>query len=301
MVHAAGIDQVNQALTLRFIEHFPLIKLIQVAENCEPAILEFPRKFLHNLTRAKAREMARYFRFSQVRSLNLSGDPEINSLADLGDTLMRLDHSSLVSMSFKEPWLSLRKRNSVVKRIFETWVEKPDPQKMNMWLYLTVKANEYCSNTEELVWRLFALYEQILKPYVSKKINWGNTTEDFPFTSFNSCIERNRDLLDYLRQKKYNQKTLVPGAKIFGFILKFYNSCLPGEVESILKVLGSVQDKRNMLVHQGRGISKIILNAIFSEHQTNIEDFMTGYLDPYFGVKDFGLIGDLRSEIISRL
>ena len=296
-----GLDQVNQALTLRFIEHWQALKLMQVAENSEPRLLEFPGKFLRNVTKVKAIEMAKYFRFSEVLSLNLSHNTDIALLAELGNTLMRLDYSTLVSMSSKEPWLSAMKEIPVVRSIFETWVEKPDAYRMNMWLYLTARVNAYCGNTEELLWRLFALYEQILKPYVAKKINWGNVSEEHPFNTFNACIERNRDLLEYLRNNNLKQKVLIPGASAFNHIVKFYNVGIPENVRIINKILSSLKENRNMLVHQGRGISMKKLNGVLSEFNKDLEEFFARDLDPYFGVEGFGVLGELRDDIITRL
>jgi len=300
-----GLDQVNQALTLRFIEHYPGLSLIQIAEECEPRELEFPKKFLHNLTRAKALEMAKYFRFSQVLALNLSQNKEINFLAELGETMMRLDHSTLVSMSMREPWLSAKKRITAVRKIFETLVNKPDPFKLNMWLYLTAKVNAWCGNAEELLWRLYTLHEQILKPFVAGKLQWGNPMEDKPFRDFNRCVGNNRDLLNFLNSAGRKEQFFVPGPAIFDLITRFFRKqgeTIPEELKRISGYLKLLKEERHLLIHQGRGIGMKNLEGILDEKANiSLETLFEKQMDPFYGVSGFGLIGDLQDELISRL
>jgi hypothetical protein len=136
---------------------------------------------------------------------------------------------------------------------------------------------------------------------VAKRINWGNVSEEHPFNSFNVCIERNRDLLESLREKNLKQKVLIPGASVFNHIAKFYNIGIPEDVRNINNILSSLRENRNMLVHQGRGISMKKLNEVLAEYNKDLEEFFARDLDPYFGIKGMGIFGELRDEIINRL
>lgn len=296
-----GIDQVNQALTLRLIEHYKNLKLLQVAENCEPKQLEFPDKFLHNLTRVKARELAKKFHFNEVEALNISNDKTIRLLADTGSMLMRLDFDSLIrNMNY-----GLHNVPDLIKEIYESWIRNLNSHTINKILYLTCKVHYYCENADEMLWRLYTLRELMLKPYVAKWIGWRNTSEEYPFRDLNRNIEQNRDLVRLLRNRNLNDRILKPGVHLFNVIAEYYDNNsggLPAEVRKTWRMVGRLQTGRNTLLHQGRGLNMDEITGIISEEDNlSIDELFNEYLDRMYNVQGFDLIGELRQELISLL
>ena len=65
-----GIDQINTALTLKLIEHFPgKVRYLQQPEDQSVEERKFPRKFLNNLNKAKSIELLNRFDFHAIQRL----------------------------------------------------------------------------------------------------------------------------------------------------------------------------------------------------------------------------------------
>ena len=299
-----GLDQVNQALTLRFIEHWPDLRLLQVAEDSKPRLLEFPGKFLRNVTRAKAIEMAKYFRFNQVLDLNISGDKRIKLLAEAGDCLRRLDFMELVNNSQKEPYVSGKKEIPLLRKVFYEYVETLNAGKINKLLYLSAKISAVSRNTDEFLWRLSALGEQLLKPMIISWIGWNLYNEEEPFLNFNDCIRYNDDLMIFLEKRRAVPRTgcFIPSAAIFEKIKEYYvkqGKKLPADFNEIQNILTKLRGDRNLLVHQGKASGYDALGELLKKkYQISVEELFRTKLDPFFGLSGFEIFGELRDEII---
>lgn len=298
-----GLDQVNQALTLRFIEHYHDLKLLQIAEDCEPRELDFPVKFLHNLTRAKAKEMAKKFLFNEVEALNISNDKTIKLLADTGSVIMRLDFNSLARS--RNDLTRFRNVPDIINQIHKTWTENLNSHTINKILYLTCKVHYFCENPDEMLWRLYTLRELMLKPYVAEWIGWRDTSEEYPFRDLNRNIEKNWELVRYLREHNINDKVLKPGVHLFNVITEYnrdHSRNLPREVRKTWQMIGRLQNWRNTLIHQGKGLNmNEITGVIAEEDDLSIDELFSDYLDHMYNVCDYDLLGELRKELISLL
>jgi len=283
-----GIDQINQALTLKLIENYPQLKLIQISEGKEPRILDFPRKFIQNITRLKAVEMAKHFRFAQVGLLNFAKDREIEMLSNLGKVLMQLDYSTLKDLADRNDYIRLSEKVNTVRNIFDLWAHDEDSR--NILLYLTAKVHYYNKSAEEMLWRLFTLYEQLIKARVADLLEWHNDDS----YAFFEAIRLNEKLYNHLIDR-FNGK-IEPRRHVYEAILCFFNENI-----NDIRPIQILRERRNELLHSGLGLSMEKVNKLLEQHKINLDNLFENRLDRRFGVSGFGLLGELRDEILKRL
>ena len=302
-----GIDQINQALTLRLIEYYPELKQLQVPEGRPVRELKFPEKFLFNITRHKMREMAERYHFAAVRELNLTRHVEIDLLAGLGDALVKMDRKEMSRLVFSGKYRHAVDSLPVVGKMISLFLEDENVRSVQRLVYLSARIKYEQGLAGETLWRLATLNELLLKAPVVELLDWKYPGEKKPFRSLNEAIKANNPLFEYLKKNKVFSGDFVhPSSRLYAEILAFFREKegkqFPDQsTEKLVNMLKKFLDPRNMLIHQAIGISISELDEVCKKEATDMKTLFDGHLGPYFNMQGAGLPGELKDGILSRL
>jgi len=306
-----GIDQINQALTLRLIEYFPKLVQLQIPEGGAVQELKFPEKFLFNITRHKMREMAQRYQFATIRELNLTRHVEIDLLAGIGDALVRMDKKDMRRLVCSGKFRKATESIPVAQKLIRLFLEDDSGREVLHMVYLSARIKYEQGLAGETLWRLATLNELLLKRQVVELLEWKDPGERQSFPSLNQSIQKNRELFNYLKQKKvFNGSSVRPSTRLYDEIIRFFKRekqySPDPSTENLHKILEQFLGPRNMLIHQAIGISSGELDDFCREKYKkgilpDMKALFNEHLGPYFNIQGTGILGELKDEILRRL
>ncbi len=303
-----GIDQINQALTLQFIQAYGTkLKLYQKAEKGDPIKLKFPELFLKDLNKQKLVEHLDKYNFGLIDH-SLTNDSTIKSLAAYAYNRLELKHKDLgdhfSNFIAKISNTSLSSHRRLIKPP-KKYID-PDPELMLFDLYMSAKIAHKQKRYSELLWKLFSVNENILKLRVNELM--GCEMDEVYYQGHRVSFENNK-LIEIIRN--YNPATLEyleskgfrfenPNRRLYEEILKFEIQLGKSEYQPLIKVaqrLENIVSKRNKLAHSLKSINlQNIENALGISILKLFEE-----IDQVLDVDGFDIYEEFRKEIYSKL
>lgn len=307
-----GIDQINQALTLRLIEIFEVkVKQLQKAEGSDFKELDFPSKFLGSLNKQKILKHLDDFQFGLLNEPLLEGlstKDKIYNLSRYAYQKLNLNYTAFpkgIDSKFKEP-------NSV-------WIRCKD-------LYLSAKICFKVGDYGNYLWKLFTIYENIYRSrceeYIGETQIYYDPKFDRDSKSVNSswheflqnCVSNETQLdgstlFEYVQSRKLGKNTPIninnPNKLVFKHIYIFlFSTGIIHSNEATLnekKILEDLDDSfykllnlRNKIAHNMAPVSYELLSNTLGKNKLN--DFNKS-LDELFNTSSYGIYDEIKSTI----
>ncbi|GAA4410245.1 hypothetical protein GCM10023187_34610 [Nibrella viscosa] len=295
-----GIDQINTALTLKLIEHFPgKVRYLQQPEDQEVAERKFPRKFIRNLNKAKAEELLKRYDFHAVQVLIYDKKPQL--LAQLGDNLRNL-HVKEAEQCYKQ-LLRAKYSHPTIGAYWES-VDKKGIYKIRQeLLFLNALIEKEQSQYNETLLRLRTLGEVLLGPNVIDYLKITDLTQN---ASFGSAIRRVDGLQRYLMDKQsMPDGGWIPDYKTLRNIYNYrYLQCTdekPVQLTRLTEQITCFDKLRNKLIHSALPVTRNDLENALMTKQTSLDQLIID-LRTFFGLANGKEIFDtIRDEIIHLL
>lgn len=297
-----GIDQINQALTLQFIQAYRhKLKLYQKAEGAEPIILEFPKLFLNDLNKHKIVEHLEKYNFGLIDTY-LTANPIIKNLAIYANNRLELKHDQLKNSYdnlIGKPDLQLLFKNNVLT------IPKDELSKLKD-LFLSAKIAHRQKKINEMLWKLFTLNENLLKVKVDTLMNIS-MDDFFKGGQLNNAI--NQPMVDFLNSKNPQIVNELKARNIwlnnpsrYIYLVIVENFVKNGEKDllnfiNVAKDLEKLADQRNSLAHK---LGSTNTNAISHKLGTSIENLFEK-LSTILNIKGFGIYDDISLAISKQL
>lgn len=297
-----GIDQINQALTLQFIQAYRhKLKLYQKAEGAEPIILEFPKLFLNDLNKQKIFEHLEKYNFGLIDSY-LTANPIIKNLSLYANNRLELKHDQL-----KNSYDNLIGKASLQGLFRNNVLTLPKDEMTKLTdLFLSAKIAYRQKKINEMLWKLFTLNENLLK--VKVDILLGTSMDKFYVGSQSKDVE-NQPMVDFLNEKNpkfvetLNEKNIWlnnPSRFIYLALLGVLIQEGQSELSSFVNIAESLEklaQQRNTLAHK---LGSTDINAINAKLGINI-DVLFSKLDSILEIEDFGIYDSIKSAITNQL
>lgn len=312
-----GIDQINQALTLRLIEVFrDKLNLYQVQEGHEQAVRrEFVNLFLKNIYRHQLIMLVKEYDFHTVlkeSAYNSSAllSPELINLSKLA-VVLHSNNEEIIGEYLQPAILDYYKYKfpSIYGKLLEHYLPFSNAAR-NKLQYLISRLKYESGQLDDAVWRLYALGEIILKPIVEEYLGGKIQNEPIPFIEFNRLLRRKQGLVEKLKTQKQiapkNGRHFRPSYGVFSAI---YISAMnenpelaKGHLQRIRARIKDVKDARDSLVHTGLGISIESINEALSEQNFTLKELYQ-LIAAFLGMSKDGLdIYDLiKDEMLQQL
>lgn len=296
-----GIDQINQALTLRLIETFEgRVVYLQSAEGHTVQELNFPALFVRNLIRGKAEPALKRYEFSTLETL--VDDPTLKYLAHLGVVMQSLDVSRVKS-AFADLFLTGFESITLQESYNRINSQSEDLTKQEL-LFLNALTQLESGNYNEATWRLRTLGEILLAPNAKEYLSLTNLSNSNEFTA---GILSNTNLMSHFTKKvvQTNGKWQA-NAYALRIIFDFrYGKNKPQPLDKVARLLETVGDIRNDLVHSAKPVSKSDLDNALAQRNQTLESVDTN-LRAYFRsigivINNKGIYDTIRDEIRSLL
>lgn len=278
-----GIDQINQAFTLKLIQRFGRkVVQLQIAEGREPKELNFPSLFLNDLNIQKVLKHLEDYDFGMITD-DLWHDPEV--LRKANDAFLRL---------------SLRHK--------ETGQSYSDDEMLKD-LYIAAKiAILKHKNPNEFLWRLFTINENLFKLEIERLI--GNSREyyvaslgknDFNKKWNERLLKLDSGLVAYLQKKRIALNN--PNRWAFKYMYSYLTerNIIPKErVELRMRAGNKIEllaHERNNMYHNLGAISISQIDEIFKSKNYSIKTLFED-LDQVFKLDSpFGRYDAVKAEI----
>ncbi|GAB2596454.1 hypothetical protein [Spirosoma areae] len=296
-----GIDQINQALTLRLIETFEgRVIYLQNAEGHAIQELDFPRRFVNVLNQQKIRKHLADYDFSYIDK-SLYGDKTVCHLAQYATRRLSMQHNQVktnIDVLLKD------------ERIERFWPNlnaliNTDQNKLED-LYLSVKISIHQHSYLETLHKLYTLNENLFRIKTEERVGrtggyfdgaYGNTAVNQPWVDkLNSVDSR---FVPYMTQKgvKLNNPSRWAYQTITEVILE-EQSELP-TYQRLIPKLELLVKLRNEVAHRLGGTSLNEINQKLGEDYSL--QLLQNDLDLIFDISGFGIYDTIRDEIKSLL
>ena len=286
-----GIDQINQALTLRLIESFGAkVKQLQKAEGADFKELDFPSKFLGSLNKQKIIKHLADYDFGAITV----GSKTITYLAQYANKRLNLDYGSLKAYSniFKQ----IQYKNEVLDFPIDNNEKLKD-------LYLSAKIYYRQGKLKDFLWRIFTVFENYTKVPIEKQ--FGDTDwlrkKEFEWKEYLKKIDAN--LIEYLQNTEiiignYKQKLdfSYPNRHTFWHIYFYLNISKNEALErKLYQKTERLSDERNKIAHSLDTITEKELNeALGKDYNCSM---LLSDLDQIFNIQGFGIYDTIKKEI----
>lgn len=297
-----GIDQINQSLMLKLIQHYRN-KVIQFqnAENNQVIPLKFPAWFIRDLNREKLRKHIYDFSFSLV-DISLTDDQRTLEISEFASRKLELDFSA----------------SYITKNILKEWIEINNEENKIKNLYIAAKINYYRKEYSAYLWKLFTLSENFFKIYVAK---YFDVNLDLLYDKKCKPGEENAPWVNILKSEeglyekltiksKSNDKSVDlnnPNRLVFKKILSFLNTKdkLPMSKEEydlqsvVFNRMDKLSDLRNDIAHYLRPLKEDDLlidlgKGYFIPDLNNDIDKIFKLKD----IKDFGIYSNIKDYLL---
>jgi hypothetical protein len=284
-----GIDQINMALTLRLIEHFPgKVRYLHKAEEARTLERDFPTLFIKNLIWGKAKIPLERYEFGTIETL--VDNPIIKHLARLGLALRSLDiervKSAFVDL-FRQGYDGAELKTKSVK--INNQADELFKQEL---IFLNVLVELELEDYNEALWRLRTLGEIVQASRVEQKL--GHSITDIKERSkLINAIKQYKNLTQKLNNRTFNQESKWVTDSAFAPIAhaELYPN-LSSPLKECLMHNEKIRELRNQLIHSAKPVSKLDIDA-----KTSIRQMETDWRN-YFKVSSGkGIFDTIRDEI----
>lgn len=292
-----GIDQINTALTLKLIEHFPgKVIYLQQPEDKPVVPRDFPTVFVQNLIKGKVEPALDRYEFGTVETL--VDNPVIKQLASLGATLRGLDVRRMKA-AFIKLW-DLHFENQLLSSVFTRINNQSEDLTKQELIFLSALIALKLEDYNEATWRLRTLGEILLAPNVKLYLNLNDLSDANTFTN---TILSNRSLGEYFEQKvsKTNGKWHANAfalQKIFDYQ---FPKNKPEPLNKTVRLLESINYVRNDLVHSAKSVTRNDIETALSKNNQTIysveENLLTYFKSVNININGFGIYDTIRDEI----
>ncbi|GAA4410241.1 hypothetical protein GCM10023187_34600 [Nibrella viscosa] len=279
-----GIDQINQALTLRLIETFEgRVIYLQKAEGSEVQALTFPARFVDTLAAKAIRKHLIDLDFDAITE-SMHSNPAIFHKASYATKRLNLQYDELVE--------TISEAEKIVDLYLAMKIRFQKQRKYNEFLWRAHTLNEVLFKTT---------VEQIMGP-VHAYFNsaYGKNDQNPGWEA--KLTETHPDLPAYLRKKKVSINNPNRWAYKSIYIFLCNNGLLTDPQMAVRKRIGDklelLAGKRNAAQHGLGSITHGEVNAILGGNkQDYTADDLFSQLDQIFAVNGFGLYDTIKSEI----
>ena len=290
-----GIDQINQALTLRLIEIFKVkVKQLQKAEGADFKELDFPSKFLGSLNKQKILKHLADYDFGLIDS-ELTDNPIIKYISTYTKNRLELKHDSL-----KNSFDNLIGRSEIsnqLKNILQIPTSKNEKLKD---LYLSAKISCHQKKYGDFLWRIFTLNENLFRIKVenfldtrTEKYRNGTLGQSDLNPAWIDKLNRvNPTIVEKLKEKGIWLNN--PSRKAFYIILQVLDPT-SSDYQKIGDKLELLSEKRNKLAHGLDAVDRHQINLILG-NEYQIEGLLSD-LDKIFNIQGFGIYDVIKKEI----
>jgi len=292
-----GIDQINQALTLRLIETFrDKVIQLQAAEGQGVQELTFPRRFINSLQKEPVKKHLNDYDFAYIDK-TLYSDKTVTHLAQYAAKRLSLQHNQVknhTDILLKDDRLASlhdefkRDINTEQQKLIDLYLSAKISTHQQSWLEFlhklyTINENLFRIEAEKLVGRTANYYDRDLGPYDSNQpwIDKLNRTDSQIIPYFTQKGVRlnnpNRWACQALTEITHQNDGLLPLYQRIG-----------EKFEELTKL-------RNAVAHRLGTTSRLEIDkALGQAYQLN--DLFSD-LDQIFNIAGFGIYDTIRDEI----
>lgn len=301
-----GIDQINQALTLKLIVHFKE-KVIQF-QNAEglagSSVYErkFPENFLNELNKPKIQKHLDFYDFGMIDE-KIHSNRSVYSLAHYATKRLNLEYNLIVSKLKTTTGLDLP-------------IPKSDDYEKLKDLYFATKIYKKQKKYGDFLWRMFTIGENLFKIQIEQKytINFKQVFRTAPNLSkaekrkkikenYQNLLKQlgtNGNLLNYLNSSPHSYHlTLDQPARwdyffIYLFLFKPQNDDYALQ-KRVFEKIETLTKKRNELAHDLKSVSAKDINEVLDKNY-GIEGLLRD-LDQILQIQNFGIYDQIKTEI----
>lgn len=296
-----GIDSINFSLLIKLLEYKPDLVLLNKPEGSaisRPIL--FPEKFIKSSNRQKTLFALERFHFQNINEF-LTADTRVIHLAAYASRRLALDFSGAIHHAH-ELLKADADQGHRIEELCEELIRQLDTPMdgivLQKEMYLSAKVKFRQEEYADFLWRLFALSESLLVPYIEKEIGKkifpkspGSIREWRKFLNSNPLIKS---------QLSANPKLDLdhPSRHAFRAIYELVKK--PGDSLNDLTEINESLDKlnslRNRIAHRLAGISRKDLDAAISPENL---DELNDKLDVLFelGSSDYGVYALISDKI----
>ena len=293
-----GIDQINQALTLQFIQAYKhKLKLYQKAEGRPPEVLNFPQLFLRDLNKQKIIKHLEDYDFDKA-SLLILDDMSIKSKLDTATKRLNMTYHGLFIQEHHKMWEEL----SVIEQ------NRIKIQDITYSFKIQMRQAKY----NDALTKLYTLYENLFKQIVNEFTNTNTSSffkKNIKSGQFNAEWEGfinglNSKFLSQLKTKKVGKYPLDlsnPNTFTYYYLLCFLaqegGHFEETKIKKIDMVLQKLREKRNEINHAMGAVLKSEIDNIFINQKITEQQFYD-LIDDFAETKGMGYYEQLRQECL---
>ncbi len=284
-----GIDQINTALTLRLIEHFPRkVSFIQQPDQRPVSIKDFPTLFVDNLIRGKAELPLSRYEFGTIEAI--VDEPIAKLLAQLGVALQSLDISRVKS-TFANLF-AVGYENSKLLTDFQELSRQHEDLAKQKLLFLNALVELKSANYNDALWRLRTLGEVLQASRIEQRLGYS-ISDPKQRHQLIKAIKQYKTLAKELdRKTNYDENKWITNS---AFVPITHNELYPNlssPLKECLDHVDKIKDLRNQLIHSAKPVTEKDINSRTSLAQ--MEKDWRGYFKTPTG---FGIFDTIRDEI----
>ena len=300
-----GIDQINTALTLKLIEHFPgKVTQLQNAEYHRVISLKFPQRFLTNLNRQRVLNLLETYQFGQITADLAPNNSAIYNFATYADKRLCLLHNSQLVQEAK----NLKKTYS--DSFQSHWILNNQDISAEMLkdLYLVAKTALVQKKYDIFLLKMFVLSENIIELEL-QKTSFGGLQQ---FRNKRKLLDQKVDSISGLRAE-LNQNgthTNQPNRRLLketffylvdqGMVAFKKDINLLKTIIDNLEVLNGI---RNKVAHKLYPATIAEIDDLIQAANTSLLNLaeLTRRCDKYFEINDMGIYTEIAEKIRSFL
>lgn len=323
-----GIDQINTALTLQFIQLFKdKLVLYQKAEGADSRQLFFPQRFLNDLNKAKIVEHINNYDFRFAIELMPGNEAKAGIIKKLcsyaADRLELLHATNIFTFNDKnkeEQVVLGAQMSATLKSNFRTLsTSHQSAYKLSDLIYQCKICFLVQKDFNKGIVLFFTVIENLIKIEIEKSYspnhdlkkyrkNYNGQARNVAWEDFIETIDC--DLLVYLGEIKIGDHPLdlkVPNRLSYFYIYSYLISnnlndiaIDSGQFKRFFDFCESIAGKRNELAHNLGGISESTLNPFLNRANYNIET-MFQPIDQIAGTSGFGIYEEIQQKVLKLL
>jgi hypothetical protein len=277
-----GIDQINQALTLRLIEQFKeKVIQFQSAEGQPLKELYFVRRFINTLNKQKLLALVESYAFEQIDG-TVTSVKNIKKLASLANTALSLN---------------INKFNNECKNLLDPLPNTSMQQLKN--LYCAIKIDYYNKRYKDFLYKIFTLAENIGK--VELEQHWNIVIANMRYKKEGDTHNKwelflnEKNLLEVLQQNKIN--TEFPNRMAYQFLLEHVKIAKPNFIQ-LLNAIELLANQRNTIAHNLSFVELVDIENELKKHSPTYNSIqLLSELDAYFNIKGLDIFDAIKNKI----
>ncbi len=293
-----GIDQINTALTLKLLEHFPgKVRYLQQPEDHSVEERKFPRKFLRNINKVKAAELLNRFDFNAIQAIIHDKKPLL--LSRVGDLLRNL-HVEDARQCYNQ-LLKSKYSNSGLDTFWQLVNDIGEYQARQRLLFLNALVEYKQEQYNEVVLRLRTLGEVLLGPNIAEYIAEQDIASRKKFDKAVLLINGLSKHLEIILNMKRPEYGWLADAKTLRAIYDYrYLSNVeekPVTLTNLSDCIDSLRDLRNKLIHSAQPVTRQDLENSLKSANTSIDQLLEDIRAYFQNITGFGIYDTIREEI----